>query len=414
MLIRYAKNAEGKPVRRALVYTKEEHRIDRRSIDREALHIVDRLAEDGHETYIVGGAVRDLLVGKRPKDFDIVTEATPAKIKRLFRNSRVIGRRFRLVHVFFGPKIYEVSTFRSLADGTTSNTYGSIEEDVLRRDFTMNALFYDPRTETVVDYVGGVQDIRRKRVRAVIPLNNIFLDDPVRMIRAAKYAATTGFSLPLRIKWKIRSQASLLEPISPSRLTEEINKVLHSGRASAIVPRLVELRLFAYLQPNAARLLAEKPEYRDAFARSLSAMDELVSGDPDTRTGALLACWLRDYLDGFVDWRADPAETYRSALAACRSFVLPMNPPRIELENGVRICFRERGVTVKKARTFEKGERSERVPRGGEARTDGGELPQDGQAKKKRRRRHRRRKPASAQAPSKGDGGGESAGPAEA
>lgn len=397
MRFRYSSAGNGRPEKKALVYTKEEHCIDKNAVDPDAVRIVERLRTSGHEAYIVGGAVRDLLVGKRPKDFDIVTDATPTRIKRVFRNSRIIGRRFRLVHVFFGPVIFEVSTFRSLVDGTIGNTFGKIEEDVLRRDFTFNALYYDPSSETVVDYVGGVADIRRRRVKPVIPLKTIFIEDPVRMLRAAKYAASTGFKIPMLLKWKIRKQAPLLEPISPSRLTEEIGKILRSGRAAPIVREMDGLGLFRYLQPNAASRLKADPAYRAAFFASLEEMDRSADNDTDAPLGRLLAFLLKDFLDRIVDWKTDNVEAYRNALAECRSFVLPMNPPRVELENAVRLLFREKGIAVKKARTFEKGRRTELIPDAERARlkaeVNPGEEPPSEAAKKKRRRR-RRKKPS--------------------
>ena len=397
MRFRYSAAENGRPVKKAIVYTKDEHHIERNAVDGDALRVVERLRANGHESYIVGGAVRDLLVGKRPKDFDIVTDATPTRIKRIFRNSRIIGRRFRLVHVFFGPVIFEVSTFRSLVDGTIGNTFGRIDEDVMRRDFTFNALYYDPSSETVVDYVGGFADIRKKRVEPVIPLKTIFVEDPVRMLRAAKYAALTGFRLPLLLRWKIKAQASLLQPVSPSRLTEEISKVLRSGRAADIVVLMERLGLFRYIQPNAAGKMREDASYRSAFLSGLQEMDETVCKDGETPMGRLLAFFLKDFLDCIVDWKSDNVEAYRNALAECRNFVLPMNPPRVELENAVRICFRERGVAVKKARTFEKGRRTELVPDSEKARLKAefnpGEAP-PGEALKKKRRRRRRKKPS--------------------
>ena len=139
MLYRYGTDSNGKYVKKAVVYTKQEHLISLKNIDPDALQIIHRLRDTGYSAYIVGGAVRDLIVGNTPKDFDIVTDATPSKIKRIFRNSRIIGRRFRLVHVVFGSKIFEVSTFRSNADGSVGNEFGTIEQDVLRRDFSLNA-----------------------------------------------------------------------------------------------------------------------------------------------------------------------------------------------------------------------------------------------------------------------------------
>ena len=197
MRIRYSTEQSGKAVKKAIVYTQDEHGIRFSAVDPKAVYIVECLQSSGYETYIVGGAVRDLILGKSPKDFDIVSAASPGRIKKLFHQARIIGHRFRLVHVRFGSKVFEVSTFRSLRDGLTSNTFGTIEEDVLRRDFTLNALFYDPLTQLVVDYVGGIPDIRKQQIRPIIPLATIFSDDPVRMIRALKYAAATGFTLPL-------------------------------------------------------------------------------------------------------------------------------------------------------------------------------------------------------------------------
>lgn len=390
-------------VKKAIVYTVEEHRIDRNSVDPDALRVIERLKSSGHVAYIVGGAVRDLLVGKRPKDFDIVTDATPTRIKRIFRNSRIIGRRFRLVHVFFGPVIYEVSTFRSLVDGTTSNTFGTIEEDVLRRDFTFNALYYDPFEETVVDYVGGIADIRRRRVVPVIPLRTIFVDDPVRMIRAAKYAATTGCSLPFLVRWKIRRQAPLLEPVSPSRLTEEILKIIKSGRAAEIVPAMDSLGLLKYLQPNAAERIRTDSSYRRSFMDSLTAMDEVARKENEAPLGKLLSFLLRDYIASVLDpSTTDSTELYRDALTACRSFVLPMNPPRVELEGAVRICFRERGLAVRKLRSPERPRRGDGERRGPKVEVAPQEGPNPvvetqapaGEAQKARRRRRRRRKNA--------------------
>jgi poly(A) polymerase len=264
----------------------------------------------------------------------------------MFRNSRVIGRRFKLVHVYFGPRIYEVSTFRSLKDGLTGNTFGTIEEDVMRRDFSMNALFYDPGLQVVVDYVGGMRDIRARRVRPIIPLATIFKDDPVRMIRAVKYAATTGFSLPVTLKWKIRSQATLLSTISPSRLTEEILKIVNSRAAARIVEALDGIGLYAFLQPDAARLMKSNPAFR---SRYIAGLEALGSDDFKNRPGERLGALINDYLEDTTDLTLGTNESYKAAYAAARSFVLPMNPPRFDLENAVRRFFSSRGIQVRKS-----------------------------------------------------------------
>jgi poly(A) polymerase len=390
LLIRYGTEKNGKPVKKAIVYTRNEHGINVADVDSDAVHITERLRAEGFETYIVGGAVRDLMLRKRPKDFDIVSEASPSRIKRIFRNSRVIGRRFRLVHVYFGPKIFEVSTFRSLKDGLTSNTYGTIEEDVLRRDFSLNALFYDPNKQVVVDYVGGVKDIRNRLIRPIIPLSYIFKDDPVRMIRAMKYAAATGFKLPLALRWKIKKQAPLLEPVSPSRLTEEILKIIHSPYAAQITEKLEAFGLYRHIQPNASQLMKENEDFRGRYLKSLGELNREGGGAP--KPGETLAALIRDYLEDFVDWNAEGiTENYRNAFMGARRFVLPMNPPRMELDHAVRLIFAEHGQNVKKIRFFERGK-----PRAQESEVLTADFPEspaaparEGAAKRRRRRGHK-------------------------
>jgi poly(A) polymerase len=390
--IRYGAEKNGKPVKKAIVYTQNEHGINFADVDSDAVRITERLRAEGFETYIVGGAVRDLMLRKKPKDFDIVSEASPTRIKRIFRNSRVIGRRFRLVHVYFGPRIFEVSTFRSLKDGPTSNTYGTIDEDVLRRDFSLNALFYDPGKQVGVDYVGGLKDIRNRLIRPIIPLSFIFKDDPVRMIRAMKYAAATGFKLPLALRWKIKQQAFLLEPVSPSRLTEEIFKIIHSPYAAQIIENLESFGLYRYIQPNASRLMKENENFRGRYLKGLGELNRDDSAP--VKPGETLAALIRDYLEDFLDWDAGGiTENYKTAFLGARQFVLPMNPPRVELDHAVRLIFTEHGQNVKKIRYFERGK-----PRMQESEVLGAEFPDmaaaaagEGAAKKRRRRRHRPR-----------------------
>jgi len=265
VLIRYGKEQNGRLIKKAVVYTRDEHRINTADVDNHAVFITGRLRANGFESYIVGGAVRDLILGKKPKDFDIVTNATPAKIKRVFRNSRIIGRRFRLVHVFFEQKIFEVSTFRSLKDGLTSNTFGTIEEDVMRRDFSFNALLYDPGKQLVVDYVNGMNDIRKRKLRPIIPPELIFRDDPVRMIRAVKYAAAGGFTIPWLLRQRIKKEAFLLHQISSSRLTEELAKIIRSPAASQIIENLENSGLYGFLQKEASSLMKQDPSFRSAY-----------------------------------------------------------------------------------------------------------------------------------------------------
>ena len=346
MRYRYSTEENGKIVKAAAVYTENEHNINPADVDSEATGIVQRLKDAGHETYIVGGAVRDLILGKKPKDFDIASDASPTRIKKLFRNSRIIGRRFRLVHVYFGPRIFEVSTFRSLKDGSSGNTYGTIKDDVMRRDFTMNALFYDPGQRIVIDYVGGMKDIREKKVKPIIPLAEIFIDDPVRMIRAVKYAAAADFTLPLRVRWKIKKHSSLLSSISSSRLTEEIIKILHSPQAAAIVDALDRMGLYCYLQPGAAKLMRENPGFRQRYLGSLAALNQ---EDFKNLPGEALGALVNDYLEDKADWEQGVAENFKIIFTAARSFVSPINPPRYQMDHAIRRFFAAHGITIKKS-----------------------------------------------------------------
>lgn len=369
MLIRYSSDKNGKLIKKAVIYTKNEHAICLNKVDSDALKIINQLNEHGYTAYIVGGAVRDLMIGNIPKDFDIVTDATPARIKKLFRNSRIIGRRFRLVHIFFGTKIFEVSTFRSLVDGTVGNTFGTIDEDVRRRDFTLNALYYDPLKEQVLDYVGGMKDIQKKVIKPVIPLKNIFVEDPVRMLRAIKYAATTGFKLPFLIERKICKSAHLLSPVSPSRLTEELLKIINSGHASDIVKNALKTDLYMYLQPTATSLMYANTSFENAYLSSLKQLDKLNQTTSDSRLGQKLVFLIQDFISTLTDWKKEisnktsTSELYTMTWQQCRNFVLPMNPQRSELEYAIRFCLKKLGINVKPPRKpFTSQEKSQVKP----------------------------------------------------
>lgn len=351
MLVRYGQNAEGKQVRQALVYTKDEHHIAPEKIDLEAVKIIQRLNSQGFEAYIVGGAVRDLLIGNVPKDFDIATSAEPSKIRKIFRNSRIIGRRFRLVHIFFGEKIYEVSTFRSTEDGSIGNKFGTIDEDVHRRDFTLNALYYDPIHELVIDYVGGVKDIKSKKIRPIIPLQLIFSEDPVRMIRAIKYAAMTDSSIPFFVQLQIRKNAHLLEFVSPSRITEEINKIIFSGHSSDIIKKLLDFKLYVYIQPGACAFIDSSSKFKKMYLENLALLDKEVDAKPQIKQGECLKSLLKDYTRLIADPEGLPQEVYTYVYKECRHFILPMNPQRKELEFAVKSILNDLGIKVSMERT---------------------------------------------------------------
>ncbi|MBE6353890.1 polynucleotide adenylyltransferase PcnB [Treponema sp.] len=364
MLFRYGTDEKGRPVKKAVIYTKEEHNIQLSSIDSDALFVISRLRDNGFSAYIVGGAVRDLLIGKTPKDFDIVTDATPSRIKRIFRNSRIIGKRFRLVHVFFGQKIFEVSTFRSTVAGSVGNTFGTMDEDVMRRDFSLNALYYDPFRQQIIDYVNGVKDIRAGVVKPIIPLDRIFVEDPVRMLRAVKYSSTTKCSLPRSLKKKIRESSSLLSPVSPSRLTEEVLKIINCGHSFEVVSAALDTDLYIYLQPAATNLMLENRKYAAAYLESLKELDKEVTENPDMKLGDKLYFILKDFVSSLTDWSKEPktasesSELFKRTWARCRNFVLPMNPQRTELEYAVVKILKSLGVSFKESKRRRRSQES--------------------------------------------------------
>jgi poly(A) polymerase len=216
------------------IIRREDHPISRKDIDRDSMHVLYKLKDAGHESYLVGGAVRDLFMGKRPKDFDVATDARPNELRRIFRNSRIVGRRFRLVHVFFGPKNVEVATLRSAAEPQAhddlyvddDNEWGDIESDAFRRDFTINALFYSIHDFALIDYTGGIEDLKARRIRAIGDAQVRFQEDPVRMLRAIKFAARFGFTIEDETHNAMLDQQAEILKASRHRVTEEIFRIL--------------------------------------------------------------------------------------------------------------------------------------------------------------------------------------------
>ncbi|PYQ17003.1 MAG: hypothetical protein DMF80_02450 [Acidobacteria bacterium] len=245
------------------ILPRPEHTVSRKDIDPEALKVLYRLKNHGFVAYLVGGGVRDLLLGRRPKDFDIGTSAHPQQVKRLFRNCFIIGRRFRLCHVRFGRKVVEVSTFRRQAapeEGDPlirrDNAFGTPEEDAFRRDFTVNALFYDIATFSVIDYVGGLEDLERRTIRTIGDPGVRFREDPVRMLRAVALAARLDFSIDPDTVEAIRFLRGEIVKSSPARVLEEFYKILRQGAARRTFEMLHELGLLAYLLPSADEAVA--------------------------------------------------------------------------------------------------------------------------------------------------------------
>jgi len=283
------------------IISRADHSISRQRIDPDALKVLYRLRKFNHTAYLVGGGVRDLLLERRPKDFDIGTSAHPHEIKRIFRNCWIIGRRFRLAHVKFGNKTIEVATFRRQvpvdaqpAPGAASaasrreadaaspdrdgnrrarrpirrdNTFGTPEEDAFRRDFTINGLFYDIATFAVIDYVGGMADLRRRLIRCIGDPDERFVEDPVRMLRAISFAARLDFRLDAPVREGIARHRAEIGNASPARLVEEIYKLLRSGAAARIFKRLSRTGLLRHIAPEVNRPRSA------ALWRSLEALD---------------------------------------------------------------------------------------------------------------------------------------------
>jgi len=346
---------------KARVFDHSEHSIDSACVDKEAIAIAKRLASHGYSAYIVGGAVRDLLLGNRPKDFDIVTDALPNRIRKIFSNSRIIGKRFKLVHVYANRKIYEVSTFRSLSTGTIGNEYGTIDEDVQRRDFTVNALYYDPLASEVLDFLGGVDDLRSGRLKAIIPLDRIFREDPVRMVRGVKYAAVNHFVVSISLRFAIHRDAELLAEVSPSRLAEEFYKIIASGKSAAIIQALDKFGLLQYLLPEVYASMHGDKLFREAFFQDLSSLDlstqvpedaallnnasaaEIVQSDRRL-ISPFLGWFIRQRLRRFAkqeEVSKDPSFFRHEAFADIRAFLVPLNLPRVALEEAMEQILQE-------------------------------------------------------------------------
>ena len=340
-----AQDTQGAPRK----YTQAEHGIDRRDISEAAIRTCEGLHAAGYDAFVVGGAVRDLLLGRHPKDFDIATSATPEQVRGVFRRSRIIGRRFRIVHVMFGPETIEVTTFRGAgavpeepatemaaekntdqlevddapADefeapnrsrrrprdgrdgrrnqptGPTSqadehgrllrdNVFGNQQEDAIRRDFTMNALFYDPEREEVWDYVHGVPDIQKKRVVMIGDPAERYREDPVRMLRASRLAGKLGFTIDAATEAPIATMAPLLENVPAARLFDEMLKLLLSGHSLLCIEKLRALGLHKKLLPVIDSLL-ENPESRPFVVAALNQTDARIAADKSVSPSFLFA-----------------------------------------------------------------------------------------------------------------------------
>ncbi len=309
----------SQPILEHRVLPRAEHGISRKAISPNALKVLYQLNSAGFEAFIVGGGVRDLLLDMRPKDFDVATDASPEQVRQVFKNSRIIGRRFRIVHVHFGREIIEVSTFRAQSEQSTEisgnslarkvkhldsahseegmilrdNVYGSIEEDALRRDFTVNALYYTVRNFEVLDFAHGIEDIQKRTLRMIGNPEQRYREDPVRILRAIRLAAKLGFIIEHSTESPIKNCASLLESIPSARLFDEFLKLFFSGCGLLTFQKLLEYHVFHVLFPPIAELItAQDTQNKLMLEGAFRSTDERIIAVKSVTPAFLLAAIL--------------------------------------------------------------------------------------------------------------------------
>jgi poly(A) polymerase len=360
-----------------LIVPRAEHNVSRSNISQNCLKVLYRLRDAGHAAYLVGGGVRDLLLGHEPKDFDVATDATPEEVRQVFRNCRLIGRRFRLAHVFFGPEIIEVATFRGSAipagkDGTDDDTlrtengmilrdnvYGTIAEDALRRDFTVNALYYNIADFSLVDYAGGLADIEAGRLRLIgDDVEGRYREDPVRMLRAVRFACKLGFMIDPACERPLPSLAPLLAEVPAARLFEEVLKLFLAGYGLHAFEKLRHYGLFTQLFPATDACLArQEQDFPVVFvSRGLDNTDRRVLDGKSVVPPFLFAVLLwepvrlryQELLDAGSPWADamalashEVASAQQHHVAIPKRFGMPMREiwslqPRLERRHGRR------------------------------------------------------------------------------
>lgn len=285
---------------------RDQHRVSRKGISHNALKVLYRLQNAGHESYLVGGCVRDLQLGLQPKDFDVATDATPEDVRKLFSNSRIIGRRFRIVHVTFGREIIEVTTFRGQADESSDqkqsdeglllrdNVYGSLADDAKRRDFTINAMYYTAENFSIKAYPQGMQDLEDKVIRIIGDAKTRYREDPVRMLRALRFAAKLDFSIEKNTADPINEMAPLLTHIAPARLFEELLKLLMTGNGVATWALLEQYGITEPLLPLTTESVRQSSDnyYSNFIIQALTNTDERINAKKPVTPAFLYAALL--------------------------------------------------------------------------------------------------------------------------
>ncbi|MGD9888354.1 MAG: polynucleotide adenylyltransferase PcnB [Halothiobacillaceae bacterium] len=335
---------------------RDQHGVSRKHISKNALSVLYRLHESGFRALLVGGGVRDVLLGRSPKDFDIATDATPEQVRRLFRNCRLIGRRFRLAHVLFGRDVVEVATFRASGEDEPGrkadesgrllrdNVYGTIEDDVVRRDFTVNALYYDIADFSVLDHVGGMQDLRDGVLRLLGDPETRYREDPVRMLRAARFAAKLGFKLHEDTEKPIAELSSLLAGIPPARLIDECVKLFHTGHGAASLHELVRLDLLRWLLPPLHEAMSQVEDDGAAWAflyAALSNTDRRVADGLPLSTAFLFAALLWPVVVMQAQAHAHAGQPEAVLLQQAGDEVLYQIQPHIAIPRHLQLLIRE-------------------------------------------------------------------------
>lgn len=316
------------------IIPRKEHSVSREAISGNALKVLYRLKDAGYQAYLVGGGVRDLLLGKKPKDFDVATDAHPDDVKRLFRNCRLIGRRFRLAHILYGRDVIEVATFRGPHEGNSpnhagqnkegriirDNVYGSLEEDALRRDFSINALYYNIRDDSIIDFTGGMADLNNNMLRMIGDVDTRYREDPVRMLRAVRFAAKLDFRMDEQTNDLIFELGHLLEDIPVARLFDETIKLFQGGYGLRCFQLLREYQLFELLFPmTEASINSTEHEGRTLriIEQALRNTDERIASGKSVNPAFFLAVLLwypmHEYKNHFIEHGEHEMEALLSA-----------------------------------------------------------------------------------------------------
>ncbi len=335
------------------VISRDQHSISRKDISAPALKVLYKLREAGFQSHLVGGAVRDLLLGGHPKDFDVATDATPEQVRGLFRNCRLIGRRFRLAHVMFGSEIIEVATFRGVADDGSGdrhvvdglivrdNVYGTIEEDAVRRDFTVNAMYYSIDDFAVRDFCGGFEDVSLRQMRLIGDPELRYREDPVRMLRAVRLAAKLDFTIEKNAAKRIIELGDLLDDASPARLFDELLKLLMAGHAVKSFDLLEQYDLLRHLLPLTAIAIQRAPLERQLVRTALANTDARILADKPVTPAFLIAAlfWPAAEIEArkLIDDGADSAVAWVHATQK----VIDIQSPRIALPRRFTVPMQE-------------------------------------------------------------------------